>query len=198
MAESSKKLNQALLSLGANIKPELNLSAAVKALTQFGRVVRVSSAWESLPFGPSGQPTFLNAAVWLETPLCALELKEQAIAKVETALGRVRSGNRFAPRPIDIDIIFFNGDILHLGQHHIPDEEALGHPFVAIPLAEIAPDYTHPKTGDTLAAIAARFDPKKSGMFQRNDVRLFCDGHPRPERSVYPGDTHCHYERRKN
>jgi 2-amino-4-hydroxy-6-hydroxymethyldihydropteridine diphosphokinase len=172
MTETASKLNQALLSLGSNIEPEQNLPAAVKALARFGRVVRVSSVWESIPIGPPDQPVFLNAAAWLETPLSALDLKKSAIAAIETSLGRVRSADRFAPRPIDIDIIFFNSDIIRLGQRRIPDSEELGRPFVAILLAEIAPGYIHPETGETLAAIASRFDPDKEGMLRRNDVQL--------------------------
>lgn len=172
MSETEEKLNQALLSLGANIEPGLNLPAAVRALARFGRIIRISSVWESPPFGPPGQPVFLNAAVWLETNLSAIELKESAIAAIETGLGRVRSADRYAPRPIDIDIIFFNSDIIQLGQRRIPDAEVLERPFVAIPLGEIAPGYTHPDTGDTLAAIAARFDPDKEGMLRRYDVKL--------------------------
>ena len=175
MAETAGKQNQALLSLGANIEPERNLPRAVSALSSFGRVVRVSRVWETMPYGPPGQPVFLNAALWLETPLSAPELKS-AISEVETALGRLRSANRFAPRPIDIDIIFFNDDILQLGQRRVPDREALERPFVAIPLAEIAPGYIHPGTGDTLAAIATRFAPAEAGMFLRNDVQLLSPG----------------------
>jgi 2-amino-4-hydroxy-6-hydroxymethyldihydropteridine diphosphokinase len=172
MPETVPALNQVFLSLGANIEPERNLPAAVRALAGYGQLVRVSHAWESPPFGPPGQPVFLNAAVWLATPLSARELKESAIAAIEAALGRVRNGDRFAPRPIDIDISFFNDEILRLGRRRIPDPDVLARPFVAIPLAEIAPGYLHPETGASLAAIAGRFDPVKEGMRRRDDVPL--------------------------
>lgn len=172
MASPAKRLNRALLSLGSNIEPEKNLPAAVRELARYGLVVRVSSVWESPPFGPPGQPVFLNAAVRLDTPLSARELKEMAIEPIETRLGRVRSADRFAPRPIDIDIMLFNDDTLRVGRRRIPDDEILERPFVAIPLAEIEPDFIHPETGDTLAAIAARFDPAEAGMHRRDDVRL--------------------------
>ncbi|NJC89419.1 MAG: 2-amino-4-hydroxy-6-hydroxymethyldihydropteridine diphosphokinase, partial [Desulfuromonas sp.] len=135
MPEAVPTLNQALLSLGANIAPERNLPAAVRALAGYGQLVRVSHVWESPPFGPPGRPAFLNAAAWLETPLSAHELKESAIAAIEAALGRGRSGDRFAPRPIDIDICFFNSEIIRLGRRRIPDPDVLARPFVAIPLA---------------------------------------------------------------
>jgi len=164
--------NLAFLSLGANIDPEKNLPAAVRELSRHGRVAAVSRVWQSPAAGRSGQPDFLNAALLLETSLSAPELKEKVIAAIETRLGRVRSGDKFAPRPIDIDIMLFNCDILRLGSRAIPDPEVLERPFVAIPLAEIAPHYRHPETGETLAAIAARFDPSACGMSRRDDVVL--------------------------
>ena len=68
--------------------------------------------------------------------------------------------------------MLFNHERIRIGQRSIPDPEVLERPFVAIPLAEIAPDYIHPETGETLAEIAARFDPESSGMRRRRDVHL--------------------------
>ncbi len=170
--EASCRANLAYLSLGSNIAPERNLPAAVHRLAEYGRVAAISSVWESPPAGFDGQPDYLNAAVLLETSLSAQELRETAIAEVEAALGRVRTGNKNAPRTIDIDIMLFNCDTLRVGRRRIPDPEVLERPFVAIPLAEIAPGYVHPETGETLAAIAARFVPEAAGMRRRTDVVL--------------------------
>ena len=169
---SQDSLHQALLSLGSNIDPEKNLPAAVRELGRYGRVRQVSTVWQSLPLGNPDQPDYLNAALWLETSLSARELKENAIAEIETGLGRVRGTDRNAPRTIDIDIMLFNHERLRLGQRSIPDPEVLERAFVAIPLAEIAPDYIHPETGETLTEIAARFDPTTSGMRRRPDLLL--------------------------
>ncbi|HEY6837894.1 MAG TPA: 2-amino-4-hydroxy-6-hydroxymethyldihydropteridine diphosphokinase [Geobacteraceae bacterium] len=172
MPGDTPPLNEAYLSLGSNIEPEANLPAAVRELARFGRIVRVSSVWESPPEGFADQPHFLNAALLLETHLPAAELKERAIAAIEARLGRQRSANRNAPRTIDIDIMLFNHECLTIGSRTIPDAEVLERPFVAIPLAEIAPAYRHPVTGETLAVIASRFDPLKAGLVRRDDVVL--------------------------
>jgi 2-amino-4-hydroxy-6-hydroxymethyldihydropteridine diphosphokinase len=168
--------NLAYLSLGSNIEPERNLPAAVALLEQFGRVIAVSSVWQSAPVGFTQQEDFLNAAVLLETPLSAQALREQGIAQIEKSLKRVRTENKSAPRTIDIDIMLFNAEVFSLGQRHIPDPEVLERPFVAIPLAEIAPDYVHPETGRTLEQIASRFDPAAAGMSRRGDVALSVKG----------------------
>jgi 2-amino-4-hydroxy-6-hydroxymethyldihydropteridine diphosphokinase len=171
MAEPGQ-LNRAYLSLGSNIDPERNLPAAVLRLNEFGRVTATSSVWQTAPVGMTDQADFLNAAVLLETPLSARALREQAIARIERDLKRVRTENKNGPRTIDIDIVLFNRETLSLGQRHIPDPELLERPFVAIPMAEFAPQYVHPETGQTLQEIAERFDPVGAEMRKREDVVL--------------------------
>ena len=166
------KLNQAYLLLGSNIEPARNLKYAVQHLARFGDVRALSAVWESHPAGFTSQPRFLNAAVLLETRLSAHELRNTVIATIEAALGRVRTANKNSPRTIDIDIMLFNRDVIEVGHRHIPDPEVRERPFAAIPLAEIAPGYVHPETGETLREIAHRFDPAAVGMRRRDDVAL--------------------------
>jgi len=173
-------LNRVYLSLGSNIDPEHNLPRAVELLNEYGRVSRVSHVYQSPPLGFAGQADFLNAAVLLETSLSAQDLRQQAIARIEEKLGRMRTGNKNAPRTIDIDIMLFNHEVFTLGQRHIPDPEVRERPFVAVPLAEIAPDHVHPETGEPLAEIAARFDAPGGRMIRRDDVRLL---QPEPNNS---------------
>jgi len=162
--------NLAYLSLGSNIEPERNLPAAVALLAQFGRVRAVSNVYETAPVGFPDQSDYLNAAVLLETTFSARALREEAITQIEAALGRVRTENKNAPRTIDIDIMLFNRDVLQIGKRHIPDSEILERPFVAIPLAEIAPDYVHPETGQTLKEIAQQLSLRGKS---RTDVMLW-------------------------
>ena len=164
--------NLAYLSLGSNMEPEHNLPEAVAQLARFGRIKAVSSVWQTAAVGFTNQPDFLNAAVLLETELTARILKEQAITQVENSLGRVRTENKNGPRPIDIDIMLFNHDVVSIGLRHIPDPELLERSFVAIPLAEIAPDYVHPETKVTLAEIALQFNPATEAIIRRDDIEL--------------------------
>lgn len=165
------RLNRAYLSLGGNIEPAANMRAAFHLLAEQTDLVAVSTVWETRPLGPSKQPNYLNCAAIVDTPLSAVHLRESVLRGIEAQLGRVRQADKFAPRPMDIDIMFFNEDILTLGQRHIPDAEVLERAFVAIPLAELAPDYVHPETGQTLREIAAQFSEAKAQMIRRPDVR---------------------------
>ncbi|MCB0164882.1 MAG: 2-amino-4-hydroxy-6-hydroxymethyldihydropteridine diphosphokinase [Anaerolineae bacterium] len=162
--------NLAYLSLGSNIEPKANLRAAMRLLAGYTDLLAVSSVWETKPVGLVEQPNFLNAAAIVATELPADQLKQQVLLKIESRLGRQRQADKNAPRPIDIDIIFFNRQILNVANRHIPDPEALDRPFVAIPLAEIAPDYVHPETGQKLREIAQTFEIKANEMQFREDV----------------------------
>ncbi|MCL4302684.1 MAG: 2-amino-4-hydroxy-6-hydroxymethyldihydropteridine diphosphokinase [Anaerolineae bacterium] len=162
--------NIAYLSLGSNINAEANLRAALELLATQTRLLAVSSVWETRPVGLAEQPNFLNAAAIIETELTAEELKREVLAAIEQRLGRVRQADKNAPRPIDLDLMLFNQEIFELGPRHIPDPEVVERPFVAIPLAEIAPDYKHPERNQTLSEIAGNFEIKSEEMAVRPDI----------------------------
>ena len=163
-------MNTVFLSLGSNIQPELYLPTAVERLAALGEVAAVSSIYETLAVGDPTQPNFLNAAAILITPLSPDQLKQQ-LSAIERSLGRQRSANPNAARTIDLDIAFFNHDILLVGKRHIPDPDILAQPYLARPLAEVAPDFIHPETGQLLSAIAAQFR-YRTDIWRRDDVHL--------------------------
>lgn len=169
---TEKVPNLAYLSIGSNIEPEKNLPAAVQALARFGTVRAVSSVWETAPVGFRDQPNFLNAAVILETELSAAEVRAVVCRSIEQALHRVRTENPNAPRTIDVDLSLFNHEVLALADKQIPDPDILTHAFVAVPLAEIAPAYRHPLTGQTLREIAQQLQRASEGIAKRDDVAL--------------------------
>lgn len=164
------KPNIAYLSLGSNIDPAPNLERAVRLLAELTRLRAISSVWETKPVGLHEQPNFLNAAAVVQTELTARQLKHKVLQTIEQQLGRVRLADKNGPRSIDIDVVLFNNQVLELGLRRIPDPEVLERAFVAIPLAELAPNYRHPETGQTLRKIAARFNRVASEMAPRPDV----------------------------
>lgn len=169
-----ERLNRAYLALGSNIDPEENLLAAVRALSEHGRIVAASGVWQSPPADCSHQDNYLNAAVLLETHLDAPTLCRQAIHRIEVRLKRVRDpNNKNAPRTIDIDVAFFNREILEIDHRKIPDPEILERAFLAVPLAEIDPRFVHPLCGQTLKQIAEELEPDSPLMKLRPDVALW-------------------------
>ena len=146
-------MGRAYLSLGSNIDPARHLRSALAALRERFGEVRVSPVYRTPAVGFDGED-FLNAAAILESDLDPHALNDWLHA-LEDAHGRDRSGPRFGPRPLDIDIVFYD-DLTLDGPGHlqIPRDE-LKHAFVLKPLADLAPDYVHPRIGRSLAALWA-------------------------------------------
>ena len=143
----------AYLSLGSNIDPESNLRSAIAALrARFGEL-RVSPVYRTAAVGFAG-PDFLNTAAVIETDLDVHAL-DAWLHALEDAHGRRRDVPRYASRPLDIDIVFFDDLILNRPGHlQIPRPE-LDQAFVLKPLADIAPDFVDPVSGCTLAQLWA-------------------------------------------
>lgn len=173
MADRAARTHRAFLALGSNIEPERNLVEAIRLLSGFGAALAVSRIYQTAPVGDPDQPDYLNAAVLLETPVSLSELRERIIPVIETALGRVRvPGNKFAPRTIDIDVALFDREVIETDACRIPDPDILDRAFLATTLAELDPDYVHPRNGRTLRDIAASFPLEVRAMRARNDVRI--------------------------
>jgi 2-amino-4-hydroxy-6-hydroxymethyldihydropteridine diphosphokinase len=137
--------NTVYLLLGSNLGDrESVLKQAIQHITaNIGNVDAQSSIYETEPWGNTNQPGFLNMALKVSTLLPATQVLEQALA-IEQHLGRLRL-ERWGSRIIDIDIIFYNADIVQVkDQLTIPHPEMQNRKFVLEPLCEIAPDFVHP------------------------------------------------------
>jgi len=140
--------------MGSNVEPEHHLPEAVRRLAERCELLAVSRAYETAPVGTAGGPNFVNGAVLVATGLDAVELKERVLLDIEAALGRVRTADKNAPRTVDLDISLFNDEILKVGDRRVPEPDILRYAHVARPLADLAPHYRHPETGQTLLEIA--------------------------------------------
>jgi 2-amino-4-hydroxy-6-hydroxymethyldihydropteridine diphosphokinase len=137
------------LSLGSNLGDrEAHLEDAQNRLGAVGRVVAVSSFYETEPVEFTDQPWFLNCAVALETGLTPQQLMTSLLG-IEEAMGRKRVQKK-GPRIIDIDILLFGDAILDSAEVTIPHPAMRDRRFVLEPLAEIAPDVRHPVLKKTI------------------------------------------------
>jgi 2-amino-4-hydroxy-6-hydroxymethyldihydropteridine diphosphokinase len=142
----------AYLGLGSNLGDrQAEITGAVRALSELGRVAAASPLYETDPEGGAEQPPYLNAAVRLETELEPRALLDACLA-IESARGRVRPADqRKAPRIIDIDQLLYGGDGRREPGLSLPHPLLLRRPFVRIPLADVAaPGLRHPETGEAL------------------------------------------------
>lgn len=156
----------AYISLGSNMgEREKNLAHALERLAgQPGiRVTAVSSLYMTEPQGLREQPFFANQAACLSceagvTPWDLLDM----LRSVENALGRERSGPRFGPRVLDLDVLLFGDVVLHDPRLTLPHPRMLERAFVLAPLAEFAPDLRLPG-GMTVRQALARIPCRMEG-----------------------------------
>jgi len=137
-------MNKAYLLIGGNMGDRLaNLEMAKLAIQkEIGPILISSSIYETAAWGKEDQPAFFNQALIIETNLIANDLMIALLA-VEKNMGRIRQAP-LGPRTIDLDIIFFNDQIINTENLTIPHPQMQKRNFVLTPLVEIAPDYIHP------------------------------------------------------
>lgn len=155
----------ALIALGTNLPfhgiggAEL-LMQAVEALAKGGLPISAhSSVWESKAW-PSGsrQPNYFNAVVRADAGERAPEALFQQLLAIEFAFGRVR-GERWGPRTLDLDLLALEGAVGGFGDIALPHPRMHERAFVLLPLAEVAPDWTHPALGLTPGEMLAALPP---------------------------------------
>jgi 2-amino-4-hydroxy-6-hydroxymethyldihydropteridine diphosphokinase len=150
-------MNTVYLLLGSNMgDSEQTLSAAINMIEDnIGKITKSSSIYRTAAWGNEDQPDFLNQIVIAASPLPAAAILKQIFA-IEKEMGRVRT-TKYAARVIDIDILFFNDEIINTKNLIIPHPQIQNRRFVLIPLAEVAPSYKHPllkKTAQELLVIS--------------------------------------------
>jgi 2-amino-4-hydroxy-6-hydroxymethyldihydropteridine diphosphokinase len=137
------------LSLGSNMGDRsANLRSAIERLRGFGKVVAVSSFYETEPVEFVAQPWFLNCVVKLDTEKMPKQLLA-GILNLEREMGRQRKQKK-GPRSIDIDILLFGNSIIQSPGLTIPHPAMHDRRFVLEPLAEIAPAVRHPVLKQTM------------------------------------------------
>ncbi len=148
-----RSMNSAYLLIGGNMGERLENLDKTRALISgsCGTIVKQSSVYETSAWGKTDQPDFLNQALRVETYLGPAALLK-ALLGIEQEMGRYR-GEKYGPRIIDIDIIFFNHEIIDLPDLKIPHPRMQNRKFVLTPLAEIAPQFVHPVLGISMSQL---------------------------------------------
>jgi 2-amino-4-hydroxy-6-hydroxymethyldihydropteridine diphosphokinase len=143
-------MNKTYLLLGSNLGNSLSLlSIAIEQIEkQIGTVIIQSGLYLTAAWGNTQQPDFLNQVIVVSTPLDATTIL-QSILSIEKSMGRIRSVKN-APRVIDIDILFFNREIIARPELTVPHPEIKNRRFVLTPLHEIAPLMIHPSLDKTI------------------------------------------------
>ena len=155
-------MNTAYLLIGSNIDPVENTCRAMTLLHSLVEITALSRIWETVSIGSPG-PNYINLALKISTEFDRTGLKEKVVQPIESALGRMRSEDKNAPRTIDVDILIFNDEIV--------EPKLWERPYEALPLADLLPDLLHPITNVKLREIAQNLK-QSSQAFVRNDLHF--------------------------
>ena len=141
-------MNHTYILTGGNQGDRLQqLATALEHIKTLGTIQVVSGIYETAAWGKTDQPDFLNQVIHLETELGPEPLMD-ALLQIESKMGRQRT-EKYDPRTIDLDILYFNDDIIDEPGLMIPHPRIQLRRFVLEPLYEIAPNLVHPVFGKT-------------------------------------------------
>ena len=126
----------AFVGVGSNIEPQYNIPKALDCLRQHVTVTGISIFYQTTPLGPPGQALFVNGVWQIKTDLSPRQLITQVLHPIELQLGRIRSTDKYAPRPIDLDLILYNDMVLQDNDVHLPHPD-IKRPFVWMPVLEL-------------------------------------------------------------
>ena len=147
---------RAFIGAGANLgEPVRQIRQAQDALQKsLGiKFLGASSLYRTQPVGSVEQPPFINAVFSLEPEIGPQELLS-LLLEIEQKMGRVRK-ERWGPRVIDLDLLFFGGEIIKEPSLEVPHPRLHERRFVLAPLAEIAPDFVHPVIKKSVSELLA-------------------------------------------
>jgi 2-amino-4-hydroxy-6-hydroxymethyldihydropteridine diphosphokinase len=170
--------HRAFIGIGTNLGDRL--ANYLEALERVGklrqtRIVRQSSIYETEPVGEVIGP-FLNGAVEVETDLSAEVLMQQLLA-VERSMGRKRvrmpkgaAHAKYKPRIIDLDLLFFNKELIDTPKLKVPHPLLHERRFVLVPMSELAPALIHPRLNVSISELLAGLKSSQRVVLMRADL----------------------------
>lgn len=151
--------NLIFIGLGSNLgNRQEALRLAIESLQPEILPLASSHVYETPPWGYADQPAFLNQVIKAQTNLSPFATLKK-LKQIEKDLGR-KPNFRYGPRNIDLDILFYNDEIIETEQLTIPHPELIRRAFVLIPLLDIAPDMLHPVEKLSIKKLSEKIDSK--------------------------------------
>ena len=144
------------LGIGSNIDPEENLRLGIRELRRVFGEIELSAVYASAAIGFEGAD-FLNMVVGLQSDDSPGAIQDQ-VELIHDLAGRERGAGKFSSRPLDIDLLLYDDQVVDEPALKLPRCDVLEYSFVLRPLAELDPDLVHPQTGKTMIEHWQGFD----------------------------------------
>jgi 2-amino-4-hydroxy-6-hydroxymethyldihydropteridine diphosphokinase len=144
------------LGIGSNIDPEENLRLGIRELRRVFGEIELSAVYSSAAVGFEGAD-FLNMVVGLQSDDSPGAIQNQ-VELIHDLAGRERAAGKFSSRPLDIDLLLYDDQVVDEPALKLPRCDVLEYSFVLRPLAELDPDLVHPQTGKTMIEHWQGFD----------------------------------------
>ena len=149
---------EAYIGVGSNIEPEEHLVQGLQHLRQRVNVTAISTVYQTKPLERPEQPAYLNAVWRINTTLSARSLKFEVLRRIESTLGRVRTGDPYQARTLDLDLLLYGDQVIQEPDLLIPDADIHKRAFITIPLWELNPLLRLPGTHEPITRIIAGMD----------------------------------------
>ena len=132
------------ISIASNINPKVNILKSLELIENYFPIISSSLFYKTDPIGNPNDPSFINGVIEIETTLSPESLKYSILRSIESKLERKRSADKNAPRTIDLDILIYGDEVVKLDDLIIPDPQISERNFLAVSLAELAPELVPP------------------------------------------------------
>ena len=181
-APAATSWSRVYIGVGSNMDPDANIPWALRLLGGEVKLTDVSTFYITQPLGAPESPHFYNGVVAGMTDLSIPGLRH-LLLHVENAVGRQRTGDKYAPRPIDLDLLLLEDEVADGEGWRVPHPDVSTRPFVAIPLLELAPDLVLPDSERPLRDVVEEIAPLLGEPLDdfTDRVRALFDRHRSPE-----------------
>lgn len=146
------------IAVGSNVDAEENVIRGLRLLDAEVGGRSVSTFYRTPALDRPHDPPYANGVIEVDCALGPLETKA-LLQRIERALGRARTDDRYAPRTLDLDLLLYGDQVLSSDALTLPHPDIRTRAFVAIPLLELAPDLVLPDSGTTLRSIIESLPP---------------------------------------
>jgi len=160
MSGSSLALSEAFVGVGSNVDPEKNILSALPELGARVKVLDASRFYRNPALSPDRRklPPFVNGVLKIRTGLNPFDLKYGVLRGIEGKVQRKRTGDRYRPRTLDLDLLVYEGLEVDAEGLALPDPDISMQPFWAVPLAELTPDFHPPGVSLSMQELVRTLD----------------------------------------